>query len=90
MKGGSIGDIPLRGIDPYSEEVELSQSYTSNSGSTCPLCGSPHHTSYNKVMTIGNKEGVLSGDLSIRKLVIKKCLSCGHTAPVKFMMVREM
>ncbi len=90
MKGGSIGDVPLPGVDPYSEAVELSHSYGPKKSSICPVCGSPHQTCYNRVMAIGNKGGVLSGDLSIRKLVIMRCLSCGHTAPVRFMLVREM
>jgi hypothetical protein len=90
MNGGSIGDIPLPGVDPYSEAIELDRSYRASGSSICPICGSPHQTSYNKVLAIGNEEGVLSGDLSVRKLVIMRCLSCGHTAPVKFYLIREM
>jgi hypothetical protein len=90
MKGGSIGDVPLPGVDPYSEAVELDDSYKPPSNSPCPVCGSPHLTCYNRIMAIGNRDGVLSGDLSIRKLVVKRCLSCGHTAPVKFQVIREM
>lgn len=90
MKGGSIGDLPLPGVDPYSEAVALTRSHQTAESSKCTVCGSPHQTWYNKIMTIGNDEGVLSGDLSIRKLVIKTCLSCGHTAPVTFQLVRDM
>lgn len=90
MSSGSIGEIPIPGLDPYSEIVEISEDMSSEAPVKCPHCGSPHGTLFCKVMTIESDRDIISGDLSIRKMVMSRCLSCGSNSPVKFIMVRNM
>jgi len=90
MSNGSIGEIPIPGLDPYSEIVELAEDDKIDGSLKCPQCGSPHGTLYSQIMTMENNKDLVSGDLSFRKIVIVKCLNCGHSGPVKFIMVRNM
>ncbi|HHD16144.1 MAG TPA: hypothetical protein ENK47_05490 [Euryarchaeota archaeon] len=90
MAGGFIGDIPVPGTDPYSDVLELERSYAPRERVICPVCGSPHQTCFNKVLSLGSDGSVISGDLSIKSILVTRCLSCGHTAPSRFFFIREM
>lgn len=90
MSGASIGDIPVPGNDPYSDVLKISERYEPPENARCFRCGSPHVTFYNQIMASADPTGVLSGDLSFRKLMVSKCLTCGRTIPLQFTLVREM
>jgi hypothetical protein len=90
MSGASIGDIPVPGTDPYSEVLRITENYEPPEKGNCIRCGSPHITYYNQIMSSKNSDGLLSGDLSFKKLIVSKCLTCGRTIPIQFNLVREM
>ena len=90
MNGGSIGDVPVPGIDPYSEVLEIAGEYLPLENRKCTQCGSPHRTIFDHIVASIDDKGILSGDLSFKKMIMTRCISCGHIAPIKFMMVREM
>ena len=90
MTHGSIGEVPIPSVDPYSEILEIEEKFSNHTTARCPVCNSPHTTSFSKIMTVEGDSRVISGDLSIRRLTIIRCLNCGHDGPIKFTMVRNM
>jgi hypothetical protein len=86
----SIGEVPIPSVDPYSEIVQVSVDQVPMDKVKCPVCGSPHGTVFSKILTLEKDKDIISGDLSIRNMVMVRCLSCGHSGPTRFIMIRNM
>lgn len=90
MSVPSIGDVPIPDNDPYTERVNTMHPAAPERSPRCPVCGSPHHTVFRSLVKNHENNDVISGDLTMRNIMVFKCLSCGHSAPIVFSMVRDM
>lgn len=86
----SMGEVLVPGVDPYNEKITIQERYLPFEQRKCPVCGSEHSTRYRKLFSNNNIGGVISGDLSLRTMVVVSCLHCGHTRTDRFLMVRDV
>ncbi len=85
-----IGEVVIPPNDPYNDDFHLEESYAPFQGSTCPVCGSPHHITYRKLMGADNRGGIISGDLSFKTVTTAKCMHCGHMRNLGFRFIRDI
>lgn len=85
-----MGEVLVPGVDPYNEQLTVEVRYLPFQQTNCPVCGSSHSTRYRKLMSNNSMDGMLSGDLSLRTIMVVTCLHCGHTRTDRFRMVRDV
>ena len=79
-----LGQFVICDPEPYfpnGERMGYSKGY---SPPVCPACGSTHHTSYIRTVSLIDDSSVVSGDLSLKSVEICTCLNCGCVVPRTF------
>lgn len=75
--------------DPYHHEIRPGRGFPDYAPAMCPICGSPHQTTFLKAVQMSGDRKIVSGDLSINFVEVCTCLNCGNVLPRMFNMMRD-
>jgi len=89
MRGSDPTDgMGVHEVSPYLDSDIQIGDWPNYQPALCPVCGSVHGTTYPAMMALG-ADAAISGDLSYRKVMMTRCLSCGHITPRQFIFSRD-
>ncbi|MGA1821569.1 MAG: hypothetical protein ACMUIG_03480 [Thermoplasmatota archaeon] len=75
--------------DPYRLDGGPKRNFPDYIPAMCPICGSPHQTTFLKAVHMSGDNRFISGDLSINFVEVCTCLNCGNVIPRSFNMMRD-